>query len=42
MELKDGRHRKVRQSGIAQLDDDVEIGANTTVDRARFGPHLDR
>lgn len=36
-EFKDGRHRKVRQSGIVQLDDDVEIGASTTVDRARFG-----
>lgn len=36
-EFVDGRHRKVRQSGIVQVDDDVEIGAGTTVDRARFG-----
>jgi UDP-3-O-[3-hydroxymyristoyl] glucosamine N-acyltransferase len=36
-EFKDGRHRKVRQAGIVQLDDDVEIGAGTMVDRARFG-----
>ncbi|HSJ02588.1 MAG TPA: UDP-3-O-(3-hydroxymyristoyl)glucosamine N-acyltransferase [Verrucomicrobium sp.] len=36
-EFKDGRHRKVRQSGIVQLDSDVEIGASSTVDRARFG-----
>ena len=28
---------KVPQNGIVQIDDDVEIGANTTVDRARFG-----
>ena len=27
---------KVPQTGIVQIDDDVEIGANTTVDRARF------
>jgi UDP-3-O-[3-hydroxymyristoyl] glucosamine N-acyltransferase len=27
---------KVAQTGIVQLDDDIEIGANTTVDRARF------
>jgi UDP-3-O-[3-hydroxymyristoyl] glucosamine N-acyltransferase len=27
---------KVAQTGIVQIDDDVEIGANSTVDRARF------
>ena len=32
-----GRHVKIAQVGIVQVDDDVEIGANTTVDRARFG-----
>lgn len=32
-----GRHEKVPQLGIVQIDDDVEIGANTTIDRARFG-----
>ncbi len=36
-ELKEGRHVKVPQTGIVQIDDDVEIGANSTVDRARFG-----
>lgn len=36
-EFKDGRHVKIPQTGIVQVDDDVEIGANTTVDRARFG-----
>jgi UDP-3-O-[3-hydroxymyristoyl] glucosamine N-acyltransferase len=30
-------HKKVPQIGIVQIDDDVEIGANTTIDRARFG-----
>ena len=29
--------QKVPQIGIVQIDDDVEIGANTTIDRARFG-----
>ena len=28
---------KIPQVGIVQIDDDVEIGANTTIDRARFG-----
>ena len=36
-EHKDGRHFKIPQIGIVQVDDDVEIGANSTVDRARFG-----
>jgi UDP-3-O-[3-hydroxymyristoyl] glucosamine N-acyltransferase len=36
-EVVDGRHQKIQQLGIVQIDDDVEIGANTTVDRARFG-----
>ena len=36
-EFSGGRHVKIRQSGIVQIDDDVEIGANTTIDRARFG-----
>ncbi len=32
-----GHHRKIPQVGTVRIDDDVEIGANTTVDRARFG-----
>lgn len=36
-EFKQGRHRKVRQAGIVQIDNDVEIGSCTTIDRARFG-----
>ncbi len=36
-EFKGGVHRKIEQVGIVQIDNDVEIGANSTVDRARFG-----
>jgi UDP-3-O-[3-hydroxymyristoyl] glucosamine N-acyltransferase len=36
-EQVDGCHVKIPQSGIVQVDDDVEIGANATIDRARFG-----
>ena len=36
-EFKEGRQRKIPQLGHVQIDDDVEIGANSTVDRARFG-----
>lgn len=36
-ESVEGRHKKIPQIGIVQIDDDVEIGANTTIDRARFG-----
>ena len=36
-EFSQGRHVKVDQVGIVEIGDDVEIGANTTVDRARFG-----
>jgi UDP-3-O-[3-hydroxymyristoyl] glucosamine N-acyltransferase len=36
-EVIDGRQEKIQQLGIVQIDDHVEIGANTTIDRARFG-----
>jgi UDP-3-O-[3-hydroxymyristoyl] glucosamine N-acyltransferase len=36
-EFRDGRQCKIPQTGIVRIDDDVEIGANATVDRARFG-----
>lgn len=39
-EFHDGRHVKVDQVGIVEIGDDVEIGANTTIDRARFGKTL--
>jgi len=36
-EFKDGRHHKIDQVGIVQIDDDVEVGSCTTIDRAKFG-----
>ena len=33
---KMGRHTKLNQIGSVIIEDDVEIGANTTIDRARF------
>jgi len=34
---EEGRHVRIEQFGTVRIDDDVEIGANTTVDRATFG-----
>lgn len=34
---KDGSYEKIAQIGNVVIEDDVEIGANTTVDRATFG-----
>jgi UDP-3-O-[3-hydroxymyristoyl] glucosamine N-acyltransferase len=31
------RHRKIPQVGVVRIEDDVEIGANTTIDRATLG-----
>jgi UDP-3-O-[3-hydroxymyristoyl] glucosamine N-acyltransferase len=31
------KHQKIPQIGIVEVQDDVEIGANACVDRARFG-----
>jgi UDP-3-O-[3-hydroxymyristoyl] glucosamine N-acyltransferase len=39
-ELAAGRHQKIDQVGIVEIANDVEIGANTTIDRARFGKTL--
>ncbi len=36
-EFVNGRHQKVEQLGIVRIENDVEIGACTTIDRARFG-----
>ncbi len=36
-EQHEGRHVKIPQVGHVQIDDDVEVGACTTIDRARFG-----
>lgn len=32
----DGKYRKIPQTGTVEIHDDVEIGANVTIDRARF------
>ncbi|MRI58221.1 MAG: UDP-3-O-(3-hydroxymyristoyl)glucosamine N-acyltransferase [Epsilonproteobacteria bacterium] len=34
---RDGRHIKIYQNGNVIIEDDVEIGANCTIDRAVFG-----
>lgn len=36
-EFVKGRHQKIEQVGIVQIDDDVEVGSCATIDRARFG-----
>lgn len=33
----EGRHHKISQLGTVSIEDDVELGANVTVDRATFG-----
>ncbi len=38
-----GVYHKIEQLGIVRIDDDVEIGANTTVDRSTMGTtHIER
>ena len=36
-ETVEGRHQKIPQVGTVEISDDVEIGANSCVDRGRFG-----
>jgi UDP-3-O-[3-hydroxymyristoyl] glucosamine N-acyltransferase len=36
------QHRKIPQTGGVVIEDDVEIGANTTIDRATFGDTIVR
>jgi UDP-3-O-[3-hydroxymyristoyl] glucosamine N-acyltransferase len=36
--FQNGRHEKVPQLGWVEIEDDVEIGACTTIDRGTFGP----
>ncbi len=36
-EFEQGRYVKIAHTGFVQIDDDAEIGANTTIDRGRFG-----
>jgi UDP-3-O-[3-hydroxymyristoyl] glucosamine N-acyltransferase len=35
--LADGSHKKIPQTGTVVIEDDVEIGANTAIDRAALG-----
>jgi len=39
-EFTAGRHEKLPQIGHVVIEDDVEVGAGTTIDRARFGRTL--
>ncbi len=41
-QTRQGRHEKIPQSGTVVIEDDVEIGANSTIDRARFDRTLVR
>ncbi len=36
--FRDGRHRKLPHLGTVIIEDEVEIGANTTIDRGKVGP----
>jgi UDP-3-O-[3-hydroxymyristoyl] glucosamine N-acyltransferase len=36
--VQDGRHVKVPQLGWVEIEDDVEVGACSTIDRGTFGP----
>ena len=36
-EMSDGQYRKVPQVGTVEIGDDVEVGANTCIDRATLG-----
>ena len=38
--LPDGSYHKIPQMGIVEIEDDVEVGANTTIDRATMGRTL--
>ncbi len=40
-EMVDGRHQKIQQLGIVQIDDDVEIGANSNCRSRAVRPDLD-
>lgn len=36
-EFVNGKHSKIPQVGTVEIHDDVEVGANSSIDRARFG-----
>ncbi|MFZ2052800.1 MAG: UDP-3-O-(3-hydroxymyristoyl)glucosamine N-acyltransferase [Candidatus Aminicenantales bacterium] len=37
IKLEDGSHKKIPQKGTVIIEDDVEVGANTAIDRAALG-----
>lgn len=37
IKLADGSHKKIPQKGTVVIEDDVEVGANTAIDRAALG-----
>lgn len=39
---EDGRYKKIHQLGSVRIEDDVEIGSNTTIDRGTMGPTIIR
>ncbi len=42
IKLTDGSHKKIPQKGTVIIEDDVEIGANTAIDRAALGQTIIR
>lgn len=42
IKAEDGSHIKIPQKGIVRIEDDVEVGANTTIDRAALGETIIR
>jgi len=42
LKLEDGTHKKIPQGGTVVIEDDVEIGANSAVDRAALGETIIR
>ena len=42
LKLEDGTHKKIPQRGTVVIEDDVEIGANSAIDRAALGETLVR
>jgi UDP-3-O-[3-hydroxymyristoyl] glucosamine N-acyltransferase len=42
IKLEDGSHKKIPQRGTVIIEDDVEVGANTAIDRAALGQTIIR
>jgi UDP-3-O-[3-hydroxymyristoyl] glucosamine N-acyltransferase len=37
-QVRDGRHERGAQLGYVEIEEDVEVGANSTIDRGTYGP----